>query len=101
MTQGGRLTAKITPSHIFVTQTPQAAENKNIVVQLQKDVSRQGTTIMLRRICTLALLLVAVSGLPGCGGGGGGGGGVQPPPPPPPVTTLSWDNGNWDELNWQ
>jgi len=24
-----------------------------------------------------------------------------PPPPPPPVTQLVWDEGEWDNLDWQ
>ena len=63
-----------------------------------KSASHQGTTIMLGRIRALALLLVAVSGLSGCGGGSS----PAPPDPPPPVDTeLDWDQGNWDQENWQ
>jgi hypothetical protein len=42
------------------------------------------------------LVLVAASG---CDGGGD-----DPPPQtrnPPPTTDLVWDQGEWDELNWQ
>ena len=54
---------------------------------------------MLKRMRVLALLIVAMAGLSACGGGGGSS--AAPPPPPPPVTDLAWDQGNWDELNWQ
>jgi hypothetical protein len=43
------------------------------------------------------LLLLAV--LAGCGGNHNDR--EQPIMTPPPQTDLVWDQGNWDELNWQ
>lgn len=43
----------------------------------------------------------------GCGGGGGSSDSSTSPPnngtPPPPVadTDLDWDDGNWDQEDWQ
>lgn len=41
-----------------------------------------------------------------CGGGGGGGSSTPPPanngtPPPVADTDLDWDDGNWDQEDWQ
>ena len=46
-----------------------------------------------------ALLLVLV--LNGCGNGGNGDRDDPPPQVLPSQTDLVWDEGNWDELNWQ
>jgi hypothetical protein len=55
---------------------------------------------------TLAITLLIVATLAACGGSSGGGGAatptVPPPEPPPPEnTSLVWDQGQWDEENWQ
>ncbi|MBN4073296.1 hypothetical protein JYT23_00505 [Mariprofundus ferrooxydans] len=42
-----------------------------------------------------ALLFVALL-LASCGGGG-----TAAAPTPAPVTTLSWDQSNWNAVNWQ
>lgn len=46
----------------------------------------------------LAALTVLVL-LQGCGGGGGGG--SDDSSTPVPVTSLKWDGGSWDQINWQ
>ena len=52
---------------------------------------------------TFILAFIALAFLSACGGGGGGGGsGSNPSDTPPPVdTTLTWDDDNWDEKDWQ
>ena len=45
---------------------------------------------------SISMALVVLSVLTGCGGGG-----QAPPIQPPPQTDLVWDQGNWDQLNWQ
>lgn len=45
------------------------------------------------RVVMLAMILA------GCGGGGGGGSGDSTTPVP--ATSLKWDGGSWDQLNWQ
>ena len=47
--------------------------------------------------CYLSLLIFALS-LVACGGGGGGG--TSTPPPPTTADSLIWDQGNWQEKNW-
>ncbi len=49
--------------------------------------------------CIYCFVLILV----GCGGGGGGGSPTIAPSsnPPPPSDTLIWDQGNWDEVEWQ
>ena len=47
----------------------------------------------------LVIAIFFASVLSACGGGGGNGGGNQPPPQAD--TDLDWDQGNWDEENWQ
>ena len=47
---------------------------------------------------TFILAFIALVFLSACGGGGGG---ANPPPPPPVDTTLTWDDDNWDEKDWQ
>lgn len=54
-------------------------------------------SIARRLRCVLASLAVLAS-LQGCGGGGGGSGDSTTPVP---VTSLKWDGGSWDQLNWQ
>ena len=54
----------------------------------------------------LAVTVIASSliGLSACGGGGSPGAASPSPPlppPPPQAEALSWDNGNWDEVEWQ
>ena len=39
--------------------------------------------------------------LAGCGGGGGSPATAPPSTLPPPSDTLIWDQGNWDEVEWQ
>ena len=53
--------------------------------------------------CILALfIVVALSVAIGCGGGGGGGGGnADDARTDQQITTLTWDQGNWDEVNWK
>ena len=48
---------------------------------------------------TLVLAFIALVFLSACGGGGGNGG--ANPPPPLVDTTLTWDDDNWDEKDWQ
>ena len=48
--------------------------------------------------------LVVASLINACGGGSSTAAISPPPPPPPPPpidTDLDWDQGNWDEENWQ
>lgn len=54
----------------------------------------------LTRLLGRASAVLALAFLQACGGGGGGGG-SDPPAENPPVTQLKWDNGSWDQLNWQ
>ncbi len=54
------------------------------------------------KIIVRFLIILSLSAL--CVACGGGGDSSPPPtvtPPTPTVTDLVWDNGNWDELNWQ
>ena len=53
-----------------------------------------------RLILGLALSLFAIAS---CGGGGGGGNPPEPPDQAPPPTSeqMVWDEGNWDEVDWQ
>ena len=46
------------------------------------------------------VILLSIFALSACGGGGGSGGNNQQPLPPVD-TDLDWDQGNWDEENWQ
>ena len=46
------------------------------------------------------LLVIAFFGLSACSDGGSAAP-VSPPPPPPVDMELDWDQGNWDEENWQ
>lgn len=41
------------------------------------------------------LALLAVWGISGCGGGGGDDGAQ-----PPAETKLTWDDGSWDDVEW-
>ena len=60
--------------------------------------AKQGGNVMTR---LLAILFASIF-IAACGGGGSGGNDAEPPPPPPPPTgDLVWDQGNWDELEWQ
>jgi len=52
---------------------------------------------MTRLSFTTCVFFVCIFGLSACGGGGGNGGGNQPPVD----NDLDWDQGNWDEENWQ
>ncbi len=61
---------------------------------------------LLRLLRTLAMTLLIVATSAACGGSSGGSGAapptVPPPEPPPPEnTSLVWDQGQWDEENWQ
>ena len=48
----------------------------------------------------ITLILAAM--LAGCGGGSSGGGGaVAATTQPPAPTELSWDQGEWNEVEWQ
>jgi hypothetical protein len=48
------------------------------------------------------ILFLSLIGVSACGGSSGGSDPVNPPPPPPTAdTNLDWDDGNWDEENWQ
>jgi hypothetical protein len=54
----------------------------------------------------MRLMTMIVSGLllVACGGGGGGGDGPAPVANPPTADQSAqavWDQGNWDEVNWQ
>ena len=56
------------------------------------------STIRRFGACTVGTLLL-VAGLAGCDGNDD-----EPRPPiqnPPPVTDLVWNQGDWDELDWQ
>ena len=54
---------------------------------------------VLRR---LGLTFVSALGLMSIVATGGGGGSTPPPPDgEPEPTELTWDQGNWDEVNWQ
>jgi hypothetical protein len=52
----------------------------------------------------VAIIASSLIGLSACGGGGSPGA-AGPPPSPPPLPpqaeALTWDNGNWDEVEWQ
>jgi hypothetical protein len=64
------------------------------------DPRRTATMISCPRTLLLALaMLVMVSA---CGGSSSSDP-ASPPPPPPPTAdnNLDWDNGNWDEEDWQ
>jgi hypothetical protein len=52
-----------------------------------------------RNLFLAVTMLVMVSA---CGGGSSSDP-ASPPPPPPPTAdnSLDWDNGNWDEEDWQ
>jgi len=58
-------------------------------------------TVQAARV--VAMLLLSWSVIDGCGGGGGGSSpsSTQPEPPPVADTGLDWDDGNWDEEDWQ
>ena len=59
--------------------------------QIMRPIARSGTG-----------LAALVFTLAGCGGGGDlVDAGSNLPPVPPPADELSWDNGNWDETEWQ
>lgn len=49
------------------------------------------------RAWCVSLGIVLLSGLAGCSGGDGD----REPPAEPPTTELVWDEGNWNEQNWQ
>jgi len=51
----------------------------------------------MRRV---GLYLLFVAGILSTLATGGGGGTTQAPPEPPP-SELTWNEGNWDEVNWQ
>ena len=51
------------------------------------------------RITSVITSLIAIVALSACGGSSSPAPLAQPQPPP--VTDLAWDQGNWDELNWQ
>jgi len=56
-------------------------------------------TASLRAFSALFLACLLVS----CGGGGSSGS-TSPPPPidtDPQLAPLTWDQGDWDEVNWQ
>lgn len=54
---------------------------------------------MARCIRTSILALVALASLSACGGGGKKT--TTTPPPTPVDANLDWDQGNWDEKEWQ
>ena len=59
-------------------------------------------TLNVASILKALTILIPAAFFGACGGGGGGG--VSPPPvdlPPVADTDLDWDQGNWDEENWQ
>jgi len=66
-----------------------------------------GQQIEVRPMSKLLVSITLIFGLSlsGCNGGSSGSSSGQPPPPPPPppppATDLIWDEGNWDEENWQ
>jgi hypothetical protein len=48
-----------------------------------------------------AILVIAFAGFWVTACGGGGSGSPAAATPVPPDTQLIWDEGNWDERNWQ
>jgi len=54
---------------------------------------------MLKSLTVLASAVFFFSTLAACGGGGSSG--SNDPPPPAVDTGLDWDQGNWDEVDWQ
>jgi hypothetical protein len=56
----------------------------------------------MKRQLVLGLALSLFAGA-SCGGGGGGSNPPEPPDQTPPPTTeqMVWDEGNWDEVEWQ
>jgi len=63
----------------------------------RKNGNQQRTAAMISITRTFILAFIALAFLSACGGGGGG----ANPPPPPVDTTLTWDDDNWDEKDWQ
>jgi hypothetical protein len=56
---------------------------------------------MFGRLRALALFIFAISALTACGGGGSSAEVSATPPPPPAALDLEWDQGSWDQENWQ
>jgi hypothetical protein len=54
---------------------------------------------MKARAMVITFALMSIVLLAGCSSGSSGG--TPPREDPPPVTELTWDQGNWDELDWQ
>jgi hypothetical protein len=57
-----------------------------------------------RRASLARLLLISAVCAFTCACGGGGSGGAAEPPvvaPPAPKAELGWDDGNWDQKDWQ
>jgi hypothetical protein len=54
-------------------------------------------------LARLVLIGAACAFTCACGGGGGSGGADDPPAVPPPAqkAELGWDDGNWDQKDWQ
>ena len=48
------------------------------------------------KMCRILYLLIAAVFLAGCSSGGN-----NDRKPPPPDTDLDWDQGNWNEQDWQ
>ncbi len=58
-----------------------------------------GVEMLTRLFLSMTLFLVCCIGLAACGGGGGNNGGNNEPPVAD--DGLEWDNGNWDEEDWE
>lgn len=54
---------------------------------------------MTRISRTFCMLILSMLGLSACGATSSEGRGNQPPPPAD--NELAWDEGNWNEENWQ
>ena len=53
------------------------------------------------RFTFIAVLLVTLTGISGCGGSGGSPDPVVQQSPPPVDTTMNWDDDEWAEKDWQ
>ena len=68
------------------------------MVHSRQIVSRRRTEAMILNTRIFIFAFIALTLLSACGGGGK----KNTDTPPPPVdTTLTWDDDNWDEKDWQ
>lgn len=54
---------------------------------------------MIRCVHPVYVLVLSLPLLSACGGGSSPA--PTDPPPPPVATELDWDQGSWDQENWQ